>query len=974
MNALPRLALLWIGLLLCAAPVMAQDAVVTGLVTDAQDGQTLVGANVALLDDAGTIVRGGVTDIDGRYQLDDLDADAYTLEVRYIGYEPHRQLVTLTAGETRRIDVALASAGLTLGDVVVTGVGRPEVIQDAPASITLLKAEELQANTALSSVSALRNTPGLDQSQTGVDRSEVVLRGFNNAFSGSAFVLTDYRQSAVPSLGVNIFSIMPNMSIDLERVEVVRGPGSALYGAGADAGVIHFITKNPFDHPGTTVAVAGGQQAALDLQARHAGVIGRSLGYKITGAFTRADDFSLDADDPLDAAQLDNDFVYGDCTDVPDGQDTLPLDGGGCKLVRNYDYQKLNVNGLLQYRPNDRLTLSLNGGYSALDAIVLSGIGTLQANGFGYTYAQARLQMLDVLGGNVFGQFYLNRNDAGDSYVYGSGLSVVDKGMLYTAQAQYDASTWQDRQQFIVGLDAEFTRPDTEGLILGRNEDDDAIDEYGAYVQSVTSLTQKLDLTLALRGDYNTIVEDVQLSPRAALVYKPVPGHTLRATYNQAFSSPGTNSNFLDIVAGQVPGTDILVRGRGSGRGFTWQRDASFADRVGTDLVASSLNPSALGFPTPVGLPLGSVYGAVYGGLAATPSNLVIPVIEQGLGLPAGSIDEQTYQGLLALLAPSMTQVTGDAAGELRLLNLSAPEGATFDQQFQRISGLDDIEPLAQTTSQTFELGYKGAVKSRLLLAVDGYYTQKKDFIGPLAMESPFVFVPTLRSDLAAALGEGIAANPQLAGTLAQLGATPEEAAALIVGFAGGSLPSAQTPVAIVQAAENNPGAGRTPELMLAYRNFGDLDYWGVDVALEYLATDELDLFANLSIVSDDFFDAEELGETNEDLALALNAPKFKAKAGGRYAFPFGLSLSASGRYVEGFPVSSGPYQGNAGAVVDVDSFFQLDLGAGYAFDDQLPGLRLDVLIQNVLNDEHREFLGAPKLGRLALARLTYTL
>ncbi|RMF59473.1 MAG: TonB-dependent receptor, partial [Bacteroidetes bacterium] len=242
------------------------------------------------------------------------------------------------------------------------------------------------------------------------------------------------------------------------------------------------------------------------------------------------------------------------------------------------------------------------------------------------------------------------------------------------------------------------------------------------------------------------------------------------------------------------------------------------------------------------------------------------------------------------------------------------------------------------------------------------------DFVGPLAMETPFVFVPTLASDLTAALAGGIQNNAVLAGALAGLGLTPEQTAALIVGLAGGQLPDAQTPVAIVQPKENNPGVGQTPELMLSYRNFGKLSYWGVDVSLQVMVTPALSVFGNASFVSDDFFDNEELDEANPALSVALNAPKFKTKFGVNYEGPSGLTLGVAGRYNDGFPVRSGPYAGF------VDSYFLVDVNMGVAFEDAIKGLRLDVGINNLFNDVHREFIGAPKLGRMVMARLTYSI
>jgi iron complex outermembrane receptor protein len=70
---------------------------------------------------------------------------------------------------------------------------------------------------------------------------------------------------------------------------------------------------------------------------------------------------------------------------------------------------------------------------------------------------------------------------------------------------------------------------------------------------------------------------------------------------------------------------------------------------------------------------------------------------------------------------------------------------------------------------------------------------------------------------------------------------------------------------------------------------------------------------------------------------------------------------------VKGFPVRSGPYVG------DVDDYDLVDVGAGYDLGKFTPGMSLDVLVQNLFDNEHREFIGAPKIGRLALARLNYT-
>ncbi|MGH7494387.1 MAG: TonB-dependent receptor domain-containing protein [bacterium] len=923
MIAREKLSKLWLVVvvpLVLLLPVLtaAQTATLQGRVTDATTGEALPGANV-VVSSSGGAMTGAATDVNGNYTVKSLSAGTYTVTVSFIGYEKKSVSVTLGAGASETMNFTINPSGISLNETVVSASRVEEKVLNAPAAISILEATEIRQMVSPSSQMILANTTGVDMAKTGIDREEIVLRGFNNAFSGATYVLTDYRQAAVASLGVNLHSIMPNTAIDLERVEVVRGPGSALYGAGVAAGVIHYITKNPFSYPGTTVSVGGGERSSYYGSFRHAGVLSSKVGYKITGQYGQADDWQLDPNDPEDQAQLANDVK-----------------------PRNYDYLKYNLNGYLQYRFNDRTTLSAAGGYSSLDATVLSGIGTVQADNFGYSYGQLRLQS-----GSFFAQTYVNRNEAGDSFVYGTGDKVTDASILFNAQAQYDFNMSQGRHKVIVGADFDLIRPDTKGTIYGRNENDDKIQEFGGYVQTTSALTSKLDATLALRGDYNDVQEDFQISPRVALVLKATPEHTFRATYNRAFSSPGNNSQFLDIVGQRqdfAPGISIVARAQGNAKGFTFNNA-----RSGGGLTGSATIPVPGFFGTPVryangpgvptqNIPLAAVYGVVYGGLAATPvEELQQRLAAAGINLPAPAIT-----ALIQLLHPSLTRVSGIGSSAL---DRDAVDG----------------EPLKPTITQTLEAGYKGLLSGRILFAVDAYYSKAKDFVGPVLRESPLAFLTNIDGELTPALAQAIAANPQLNGALMQFGISPATAAGVVVNFAKPDLQ--RLPVSVVQPDHNQvPG-----EIFATYRNFGNVDYYGVDASMQINASNHLNLFGNISYVSDDFFDNKELDETNTSLELALNAPKFKAKGGFSYNIPLGFGFNAAGRYSKGFPVRSGPYIG------DVESYFLLDVGAGYDLGRYAPGMSFDVMVQNLLDKEHREFIGAPKIGRLALARLNYT-
>ena len=197
-----------------------------GKVTDADNGDALIGANVTI---EGTTM-GAATDMNGEYTVENVPAGTYTVIVAYIGYTEAVLSTTVGSGMTT-LNAQLTASGIGLNAVTISASRRPEKTLEAPASVTVMEAREFTENSGLSSVDALRNITGVDVSQTGIDRQEVVLRGFNNAFSGATYILTDYRQAAAPALAVNVHSIMPNMAIDIDKVEVVRGPGSLPLGA-----------------------------------------------------------------------------------------------------------------------------------------------------------------------------------------------------------------------------------------------------------------------------------------------------------------------------------------------------------------------------------------------------------------------------------------------------------------------------------------------------------------------------------------------------------------------------------------------------------------------------------------------------------------------------------------------------------------------------------------------------------------------
>ena len=119
----------------------------------------------------------------------------------------------------------------------------PERIVEAPAAISVVEPRLLENNTITGQIPmALKETPGVDLVQSGVNDFNVNTRGFNSSLNRRMLVLQDGRDLAIAFLGSQEWNTLSVPLEELGRIEVVRGPGSALYGANAFSGVIALTT------------------------------------------------------------------------------------------------------------------------------------------------------------------------------------------------------------------------------------------------------------------------------------------------------------------------------------------------------------------------------------------------------------------------------------------------------------------------------------------------------------------------------------------------------------------------------------------------------------------------------------------------------------------------------------------------------------------------------------------------------------
>ncbi|RKU22801.1 hypothetical protein C6500_03025 [Candidatus Poribacteria bacterium] len=921
------------------AIVSAPAATLNITVTDVRTGNRLNDVSITVTDEAGTVTT-GVSNTTGTLEISDLVAGVYTIIASSPGYsDVVMEDVALADDETKSLAIALSSETIQLEQVSVTASRRREKVLEAPASVALVGDSEIKDRVAPSVTEHLKSVRAVDVVTAGLGASYVVVRGFNNVFSGSLLSLVDNRIASVPSLRVNSYSFIPTISEDIEQIEVVSGPGAALYGPNSANGVMHIITRSPFTSQGTTVSIGGGERSILMGSLRHAGIVNETIGYKFSGNYFRGNDWQ-------------------------EGRAKEDIEGEGGLI---FDTYKASGEFRVDYSPNNDTTAIIASGFTQATGIELTGIGAGQAQNWTYGYLQGRFIYKDL-----FAQAFWNRSNAGDTYVVRSGDPTIDNSDLYVGQIQH-GYTFGEWQRFTYGMDVLLTRPDTEETINGINEEDDHINEMGAYLQSETKILPQLKFIAAGRIDDHNQLEDIVLSPRVALAYQPNDDHNLRVTYNRAFNTPGTSHLFLDILSvkdpfrlganfqpalGFSPNIDIRAQGVRSETGFTFNRSTD-----GRPEFRSPFSPLAK-LPAETYIPLDDpVFTNVMWGIGRSAvMSGVKPIFKAGLtaqGLPTPAVE--------ALLDGFDTLIPPQVVGVKNVLRSLDPQAGNFVD----VEDVNDVNPLKPTITQTYEVGYKGILMNKLAFSADVYHSRIKDFVGPLVVETPNVFLDSVT--LGASLGAQITvalADPQNALLNQALLAFDAPAQ----GGNGNGSPVDELVTLFVAGTENNgpafiPFGTVTPEqaadpnaIMLTYRNYGDISLNGLDLNFTYYLSPSLSFGANYSFVSKDLFeDVDGLGD------IALNAPKNKFGASIQYLnADLGLGVGLRMRYVAGFPVRSGVYIG------DLESYYTIDLNAGYDLPIG-PRPRFSLTVQNLLNRRHQQFIGSPEIGRLSMVRLTQT-
>ena len=250
-----------------------------------ETGDPLPGATVFI---KGTYV-GTSTNQEGRFDLNGSFANGpIELIVSFVGYVS--QSVMLQKPEDQ-LSVSLVPSPTLLTETVVSASRVEENIMRAPVTIDKVSAQQIERISTPEIMAGLGQLAGVDVNSASMLFTSISTRGFNTAKSERVIQLVDYMDTSLPSLNLSPGNMVGIPELDMESIEIVHGPASALYGSNALSGVVLFNSKDPFVYEGLSARVRGGQRSLMDGQLRYAKKIGNRFAFKINASYFKAYDW-----------------------------------------------------------------------------------------------------------------------------------------------------------------------------------------------------------------------------------------------------------------------------------------------------------------------------------------------------------------------------------------------------------------------------------------------------------------------------------------------------------------------------------------------------------------------------------------------------------------------------------------------------------------------------------------------------------
>lgn len=480
---------------------------------------------------------GTMTDLSGHYMLTNLPVGKHTLVASLMGYKPVEKEVEILADKSLEVNFALEEKVMSLDDVVVTGTKTFKRKTESAVVVNVLEGKKLEILQAGTLSEGLAFQPGL-RMETDCQTCNYTQLRMNGLGGGYSQILINSRPVFSPLTGLYGLEQIPTNMI--ERIEVVRGGASALYGAGAIGGTVNVITKVPDASSfsvSTNQSIINGEATDNQMNA-NASVLADRKNAGLTLFASRRNRESYDHND--------------------DGFSELP------KLKNN----SFGMTSFLLPAPNHKIELSLSSMYEYRR-------GGDREDLPAYLAEQTEERTHNVIMGGVDYSFSFNDNQSSLAvYLAGqktdrdhyTGIKPESDEEGYLEHIENPPYGITDNQTYMGGVQMNHLLPDffsgKNNLTFGAEYNYDMVEDeikaynylldqttrnVGGYLQSDWEITRKFNLLTGIRADKHNMVDQLIWSPRVSALYKQY-GMQLRASWSTGFRPPQAFDSDMHIA------------------------------------------------------------------------------------------------------------------------------------------------------------------------------------------------------------------------------------------------------------------------------------------------------------------------------------------------------------------------------------------------------------------------------------------
>ena len=394
-------------------------------------------------------------------------------------------------------------------DVIVSASKRAQKLSEAPSAVYVISAADIKAQGFTTLADLLRYAPGMDVYRVNDGNAIVGVRGFADEANNLVLVLIDGRQVNVELFGSSFLDNLPITLGEIERVEIVRGPNSTLYGANAFSGIVNIISKDPLKSKQVGHGfVAYDALTRTGIGEAYASGVSHSVGYRVSARYRQAGAYS----DPATLA------------------------------TQQYAVRAIGTTEVL-----GRLVFDL--GFSAQKSEQYTVIGEAPTD-MDQTHARVEWNYKDL---TLLGSwnYWRGRLFAADQFF----AALIPEFEINTHTFDFEprwSHFWDPIDQLTVGANVRVNTFRSDAVATPVTTETRA----GLFIQNELSPIAALNINVGARSDFSTfylpndtLFNRLTLSPRASVVYSVAEGHALRINAGQAFRKPSYFEQQVEFVA-----------------------------------------------------------------------------------------------------------------------------------------------------------------------------------------------------------------------------------------------------------------------------------------------------------------------------------------------------------------------------------------------------------------------------------------